>query len=843
MRPWLLPAVYERLRTGRGEFLAELRPAIPSSCASAASTTTATTTRSPQARRLRPPRAADLLATTAATCSSSRSATRARTCTRSSARRTPTRTTPRAPSPPRSSCATLDGVTAARDISDRDHPRPPAQRHLRPRDAPDVHCLGDAVNLAARLMSKAPPGQVYVAQPSRDAAGDAFAWEALPPLDGEGQGRARPGLRARRREAARAAAAPALRARARRPQRRARAPCRPRSTPRSKGAGSIVGISAEAGMGKSRLVAEFVRSAPRRRRPRRLRRVPGVRHEHRATSSGARSGARLLGVDDDAATRRGAARRARGAARRDRPRARARAPLLDTVLGRPDPRQRAHRRASTRSCARRRWRTCCRVPAGAGGRASRWCSCSRTATGSTRCRAICSRCSSAPSRRCRCCSCSPTGPSGAHRAAGSGSSAAALRRDRADRARARRAELLIRSKLGAALRRRRGRARRALVELVTARAQGNPFYVEELLNYLHGQALDPQRRGALRGLELPESLHSLILSRIDTLDESPRRTLKVASVVGRSFLRPDAARRLPGARLDRRRRGAPRRTLRGARPRRPRPGGRGPTSSSTSSRRRSPTRACRSRSARSSTSASATYIEETEADAIEHQLDLLAHHYWHSDNVAKKREYLRARRRGRAGEYANAAAIDYFERLAPLVGERRAGRRAAEARRGARARRATGSAPRRSSARRSTSRSGSATTAPARWCETALAEIARKQGRYDEAHALLDRAAATLRDASTTTRASARCCTSRARSRAQRGDYEQAGRAGTRRAWRSASGSATGRHGGLLSNLGIVAEYDGDYDASGSFHERALAILTRARRPLGDRATPRPTSA
>ena len=29
VRPWLLPAVYERLRTGRGEFLAELRPAYP----------------------------------------------------------------------------------------------------------------------------------------------------------------------------------------------------------------------------------------------------------------------------------------------------------------------------------------------------------------------------------------------------------------------------------------------------------------------------------------------------------------------------------------------------------------------------------------------------------------------------------------------------------------------------------------------------------------------------------------------------------------------------------------------------------------------------------------------
>ena len=29
VRPWLLPAVYERLRSGRGEFLADLRPAYP----------------------------------------------------------------------------------------------------------------------------------------------------------------------------------------------------------------------------------------------------------------------------------------------------------------------------------------------------------------------------------------------------------------------------------------------------------------------------------------------------------------------------------------------------------------------------------------------------------------------------------------------------------------------------------------------------------------------------------------------------------------------------------------------------------------------------------------------
>src|SRR4029077_8451159 len=61
------------------------------------------------------------------------------------------------------------------------------------------------------------------------------------------------------------------------------------------------------------------------------------------------------------------------------------------------------------------------------------------------------------------------------------------------------------------------------------------------------------------------------------------------------------------------------------------------------------------------------HIEEAEADAIDRHLDLLAHHYSRSENMPKKREYL-----GRAGDaaqaaYANQAAIDYFERLAPLV--------------------------------------------------------------------------------------------------------------------------------------------------------------------------------
>ena len=86
------------------------------------------------------------------------------------------------------------------------------------------------------------------------------------------------------------------------------------------------------------------------------------------------------------------------------------------------------------------------------------------------------------------------------------------------------------------------------MELVTARSRGNPFYVEELLNFIRGEGIDLQDEAALRTLDAPGSLHSLILSRIDTLDESPRRTVKVASVLGRTFLAPTLPGVYPGAR-------------------------------------------------------------------------------------------------------------------------------------------------------------------------------------------------------------------------------------------------------------------------------------------------------
>jgi len=70
------------------------------------------------------------------------------------------------------------------------------------------------------------------------------------------------------------------------------------------------------------------------------------------------------------------------------------------------------------------------------------------------------------------------------------------------------------------------------VDKLMARSQGNPFYLEELLNYVRDRGLDP---ADLNRIELPDSLHTLILSRIDQLSEREKTTLRVASIVGRLF--------------------------------------------------------------------------------------------------------------------------------------------------------------------------------------------------------------------------------------------------------------------------------------------------------------------
>ena len=56
-----------------------------------------------------------------------------------------------------------------------------------------------------------------------------------------------------------------------------------------------------------------------------------------------------------------------------------------------------------------------------------------------------------------------------------------------------------------------------------------------MLNYLHDRGIDPRNSAALVALDLPTSLHSLVLSRIDQLAPSQQLAIKVASIVGRAF--------------------------------------------------------------------------------------------------------------------------------------------------------------------------------------------------------------------------------------------------------------------------------------------------------------------
>lgn len=96
-------------------------------------------------------------------------------------------------------------------------------------------------------------------------------------------------------------------------------------------------------------------------------------------------------------------------------------------------------------------------------------------------------------------------------------------------------EQLVRAKLGALLPEHAGRVPRALIERVTERAQGNPFCAEELLNDLRDRGLDPLQESSVAALQWPLGLRRLVLARIDRLGRPLQNVLKLASVIGREF--------------------------------------------------------------------------------------------------------------------------------------------------------------------------------------------------------------------------------------------------------------------------------------------------------------------
>ena len=535
-------------------------------------------------------------------------------------------------------------------------------------------CLGDAVNLAARLMTSTPPGQVYVAEAVQRQAGETFTWERVPDLvvKGKAEPVATYALTGVARPWSRRQGGDQLALVGRRAELATLEVALDHALERR---GCAVGIVAEAGVGKSRLIAEFVRSVP----------IAGVLAFGECPGFGTNASysvwqeiwRSLLRVDDRQPEDVQTAAIESALAAID-PGLVQRAPLVGPVLGIaiPDNDLTAAfdaklRKASLEDllaeCLRAR---AAEQPIVLVLEDCHWIDplsrdllevLVRAAAELPVLVVIAYRTDGRPGLE--------------HLPQFTQIDLRALDESAA--------EELIRAKVeqlfgeGVA-------APPALVELVAARCEGNPFYVEELLTYIRGMGVDPLDEAGLRGLQLPESLHSLILSRVDTLGEDPRRTLKVASVVGRTF----RAAALPGIYPELGSADDVRSHLRtlialdlvtiddqdddcyvfnhGV------------TQEVTYESLPFAIRA-------DLHERTGGYIEETEADAIGLHLDLLAHHYWHSENLEKKRSYLVRAGDAAQANYANAAAIDYFERVAPLVDRARAGRSDAQAGQGARA--------------------------------------------------------------------------------------------------------------------------------------------------------------
>ncbi len=78
-------------------------------------------------------------------------------------------------------------------------------------------------------------------------------------------------------------------------------------------------------------------------------------------------------------------------------------------------------------------------------------------------------------------------------------------------------------------------------ESILARAEGNPFFVEEVIRMLIERGMIERRADRwvatadVASVEIPETLHGLLLARIDQLPDAAKRSLRVASVIGRQF--------------------------------------------------------------------------------------------------------------------------------------------------------------------------------------------------------------------------------------------------------------------------------------------------------------------
>ena len=368
---------------------------------------------------------------------------------------------------------------------------------------------------------------------------------------------------------------------------------------------------------------------------------------------------------------------------------------------------------------------------------------------------------------------------------------------------------------------------RELVELVVERAQGNPFYLEELLSYMHGLGVDPSDVGAVRAAHVPDSLQRLMLGRLDMLPEAPRNALKIASVIGRHFDTPSVhgvradlgtldeidARLELGARADL------------------------VASDRIEDRswlfRHVVTREVAYDSLPFAMRARlhdevGRFVESGGEEAIERNLDLLAHHYMRGESDGKKREFTVRAGVAAQARYANDAAVEHFRNALPLLAEaeqpailRRLGKVLELGGHWAEAEAEyvqAAALSERLGQRLDGARAGAD-----------LAESMRKQGRFDEARTQLARSREIFEDEGDDAgvglllHLGGTLASQQGRYDEARASYEASLVIRERLGDRAAVGS-------VLSNLAVVAESVGDNDLARTMNERALAV----RQAVGD---------
>lgn len=207
----------------------------------------------------------------------------------------------------------------------------------------------------------------------------------------------------------------------------------------------------------------------------------------------------------------------------------------------------------------------------------------------------------------------------------------------------------------------------AVIDRIAEQGEGNPFYLGELVNYLHAKGVDPRHPQALATLELPDGLQRLLMARLDQLGEGEKATIKVASVIGRRFRASWISNAYPAA-------GGPREVARHLE--------RLHELDLTPRRTAAPELEYQFKHAMTQEAAyqSLTFrmreslhervgllIEATNPERLAQYVDVLAHHYGRTQRVDKQRLWFRAAGDAAKAAFANEAAVAYYHRLLPLL--------------------------------------------------------------------------------------------------------------------------------------------------------------------------------